>query len=137
MLSDDPGTQITQTRVTHVTVSFSGKIPTGPYANVDVQVTWGADVGGEDTPEAVTRDLYRRIRAQVVEAVTPIAQARLGTIDHLLSSLPKDTREAILGQIGVIRWLQAVVPEMAFADSGASGNGNGGESHADQGPDGR
>jgi hypothetical protein len=69
-----------------------------------------------------------------VEAVTPIAQARLGTIDHLLSSLPKDTREAILGQIGVIRWLQGIAPEMAFADGG---NGNGGGSHADQGSDGR
>lgn len=115
MLSDDPGTQITQTRVTHVTVSFSGKIPTGPYANVDVQVTWGADVGGEDTPEAVTRDLYSRIRAQVVEAVTPIAQARLGTIEHTLAGLPRETREAVLGQLGVVRWLQSLAPELAFA----------------------
>lgn len=108
--------------VTHVTVSFEGRIPTQPYGNIGVQLTWGADLEPGEDPESVTRDLFARVREEVTFAVRPVALAKVRGADQILQSLPASEREKFMAQWGVVQWLQSVVPEAAFA----SPNGNGG-----------
>ena len=102
-------------KVTHISVTFAGKIPTGQYANVDVGASWSADLEAGDNPEQATAELFGRIRDEVSRAVLPIAQAKVAQSQTVIRSLPPKERDEFMAKMGAVQWLSAVVPETAFA----------------------
>jgi hypothetical protein len=102
--------------VTKVSASFAGKIPTQQYGNVDVQLTYEADLEAGTNPDDVAQELFLRVRQEVTRAVMPIAQAKLqGALAQMRQALPHKQADDIMSQFGAVAWLQAVAPETAFA----------------------
>lgn len=101
--------------VQHISVSFGSTIPTQAYGNVQVNVAWAGDLAEDESPEAATRDLFDRIRLEVGAAVKPIAAAKLRAAKQVVESLPPKERDALMQQLGIIQWLEAVTPELKFA----------------------
>jgi hypothetical protein len=108
-----------------VTVSFKGTIPTQSFGGIAIQTTWEADLEPGESPEAVTQQLFQRIRGEVTQAVAPIAQAKLRAADAVLRSLSPKEREDFMAQWGVIQWLQTVMPETHFAQPETEQHTNG------------
>lgn len=101
--------------VTSLSVSFGGKIPTQSYGNVDIHVSWSAEVAEGESPEVVTQDIYKRIRDEVTKASMPIAQAKIAGAYNVIRSMPPAERQAFMAQWGAVEWLNTVTPETAFA----------------------
>lgn len=114
-MADEKANPTPDYRVTNLSVSFGGKIPTQSYGNVDIHLTWSVEVGEGESPEAVTQDVYGRIRDEVTKATVPIAQAKVAGAYNVLRSMPPKERQAFMGQWGAIEWLNTVTPETAFA----------------------
>lgn len=111
-----PTTEPKAAQINHISVSFSATIPTQAYGNIAVNVAWAADIDPAASPEAETRQIFDRIRLEVAEAVKPIAAAKLKQARTVIESLPRAEREALDSQIGIVRWLDAVAPELKFAE---------------------
>lgn len=107
----------TNVQVSRITVTYGGLVPTQPYGNIGINATWEADVLPGASPEAATQELFGRIREQIIQAVTPIAQARLAQVEVLLSTLPKKEAEEMRQKLGAIEWLSVAAPEAALAAS--------------------
>lgn len=109
--------------VTSISVSFSATVPTQPYGGIKIDVSWSGDLTPDETPESATQELFQRIRAEVVAAVTPIAKAKLQGVEEALSALPPKEREAMRAKLGPLEWLSVVSPESAFAAPPAAVSG--------------
>lgn len=124
-------------QVTSIHVSLGGKVPTQKYGNIEMNFGWQADLAPEDNPEDATRELVNRIRAQVVETITPIVEAKVQTAMNAVKALPEAKQEKALREIGIVDWLGNLIPDIAFianpngdTDTENKTNGNGG-SNAD------
>jgi hypothetical protein len=100
--------------VREVSVTFTCTIPTQPFGNVGVNVTWSGAMDGDETPETATQDIFNRIRAEVSAAVKPIAAARLSQMEEVIASLPAKERDALRAKLGPVEWLRVVAPEAQF-----------------------
>lgn len=106
--------------VTKVTASFLGKIPTQNYGNIEIGGVWSADLHEDCSPEEATTDLFQRIRAEITEALKPIAAAKMRNAYDLLNTLPAEKKRDFMSQWGVVEWLQTVSPEANFANDAAT-----------------
>lgn len=103
-------------KVTGISVSFKGTIPTQAYGNIALDVTWQAELSPDDSPEQQTQNLFARIRGEVIAAVEPIAKARVKGMESALQGLPQQQREQIMQQGGIFNFLNMIAPELAFAE---------------------
>lgn len=106
-------------KVTGISISFKGTIPTQAYGNIALDVTWQAELSPDDNPEQSTQALFARIRSEVIKAVEPIAKARAKGMESALSGLPQSEREKIMQAGGVFNFLNMIAPELAFAENTA------------------
>lgn len=102
-------------KVKNVSVDFKGTIPTQAYGSIAVQVRWDAELEESESPEVATKELFQRIRAEVVHSVEPIAKQRAQGMEKALQGLPAKQREDIMQTGGVFNFLSMVAPELDFA----------------------
>jgi len=100
--------------VTKVTASLKGWMPTQVGGGISLEVSYEASLGEGESEVAATKTLIAQLRAELVQALTPIAKSRAKTIEQSMKTLPKEDREKILAGFGPSIWLEAVMPELAF-----------------------
>lgn len=101
-------------KVTKVSASFEGVIPTGSYANLKISAHWEADLEAGDEPEKVQDELVSRIRKQLILSLTPLIEERVAALALELKAPVESLPSAIGRTYSLYEWVRTVAPELEF-----------------------
>lgn len=102
-------------KVTKITATFEGLIPTQQYANVKISGAFEIELAPGDDPAQVLRDYIELGKAEVARQATLIAAGKKRSIEKLSSMLYAGeygaSLEIIKSQLPILHWLQVVDAE--------------------------
>lgn len=101
--------------VEKITVNIGGTIPTQPYANVTLNITYEIALEPGDDPDAVVSEYMQRGKAEMIRQAVEIARGKARDPEKLLSYLAQqkfgDARELLKNQMPALFWLQILDPD--------------------------
>lgn len=98
--------------VSRITVEFHAKIPTAPFGNMDIGMTWEAELSPELQsgfgPEKASAQLYKRMEAEAIQQLRDLAVAKRKQAQPILDKLERSDQQALLNYLGVFEVLSAL-----------------------------